>query len=214
MTATLRSIAGAQPATRIDAAHTALVLIDFQNEYFSGGVPIPDGLSALRQAQALVQLADAHGMPVYHVRHINPGPLFTRGSLMAQIHVGLTPAAHHHVVDKTTVSTFASTDLHAQLQARGITTLIVAGLMTHMCVSTMTRDARQFGANNYNVLVVADACATRDIDGWDGGVVSHQTLHRATLTALSDNFAQVLNTADLLALPITNHAKQPFAKEA
>ena len=211
MTATLRSIVGAQPATQIDAAHTALVLIDFQNEYFTGRLPIPDGLGALRQAVKLVEQADAHGIPVYHVRHVNDGPLFTRGSLMSQIHGELTPAAHHHVVQKTTVSTFASTDLHAQLQARGITTLIVAGLMTHMCVSTMARDARQFGLRSYNVLVAADACATRDIDGWDGGVVSHQELHRATLTALSDNFAQVLNTADVLALPVT---AQPMAKEA
>jgi len=211
MTATLRSIAGAQPAAQIDAAHTALVLIDFQNEYFMGRLPIPDGLAALGQAVKLVEHADAHGIPVYHVRHISDGALFTRGSLMSQIHGELTPAAHHRVVQKTTTSTFASTDLHGQLQARGITTLIVAGLMTHMCVSTMARDARQFGVSSYNVLLAADACATRDIDGWDDGVVSHQELHRVTLTALSDNFAQVLNTADLLALPVS---AQPMAKEA
>ena len=211
MTATLRSLSGAQPATQIDAAHTALVLIDFQNEYFMGRLPIPDGLAALRQAVKLVQHADMHGIPVYHVRHISDGALFARGSLMSQIHGELTPAVHHRVVQKTTVSTFASSDLHGQLQARGITTLIVAGLMTHMCVSTMARDARQFGVNSYNVLLAADACATRDIDGWDGGVVGHRELHRVTLTALSDNFAQVLTTADLLALPIS---AQPMAKEA
>lgn len=211
MTATLRSMAGAQPATRIDPAHTALVLIDFQNEYFTGRLPIPDGPAALAQARRLLHMADAHGMPVYHVQHISDGALFSRGSRMAQIHAELTPAAHHHVVQKTTTSTFASTGLHAQLQARGVTTLILAGLMTHMCISTMARDARQFGLHSYNVLLAADACATRDIEGWNGGVVSHQSLHHATLTALSDNFAQVLNTADLLALPVTT---QPLAKEA
>jgi len=208
MTATLRSIAGLQPAQNIDAAHAALVLIDFQNEYFTGRLPIPDGLAALNHAAQLVKLADAHGIPVYHVQHLNGvnAPVFARGSQMAEIHAGLTPARQHYVVQKTTVSTFASTDLDAQLRARGVTTLIVAGLMTHMCVSTMARDARQFGPKNYNVLVVADASATRDIDGWDGGVVRHQDIHRATLTALAANFAQVLTTADLLALPVVDAA--------
>ena len=105
MTATLRSMAGAQPATRIDPAHTALVLIDFQNEYFTGRLPIPDGPAALAQTRRLLHMADAHGMPVYHVQHISDGALFSRGSRMAQIHAELTPAAHHHVVQKTTTST-------------------------------------------------------------------------------------------------------------
>lgn len=207
-TQTIRSIAGVRRAGSIDPASTALVLIDFQNEYYSGRLPIPDGLAALRNALRLVAHADAHGMPVFHIQHIGAasGPLFADGSAMAEIHPALAPArppSQHHVLRKTTVSSFASTDLHAQLQARGIRTLLIAGLMTHMCVSTTTRDARQFGALSYDVLLAADACATRDIDAWDGaGVVSHRELHHATLTALADNFAQVMNTADLLALPV------------
>ncbi len=205
MSPTIRSIAGARPATAIDPASTALVLIDFQNEYYSGRLPIPDGEAALGNAARLMRLADAQGMPVFHIQHIGAaaGPLFADGSALAEIHADLAPQPHHQVLRKTTTSSFASTDLHAQLQARGIRTLIIAGLMTHMCVSTATRDARQFGAKSYNVLLAADACATRDIDAWDGnGVVSHRDLHRVTLTALSDNFAQVLNTAEVLALPV------------
>ena len=123
MSQTLRSIAGARPAMTIDPAGTALVLIDFQNEYFSGRLPIPDGLAALHNAARLVWLADAHGMPVFHIQHIGPahGALFADGSAEAQIHAGLAPAPHHHVLRKATTSSFASTDLHAQLQARGST---------------------------------------------------------------------------------------------
>jgi nicotinamidase-related amidase len=205
MTRTIRSIGGALPASHIDPRSTAVVLIDFQNEYYDGRLPIPDGLAAARHAAQLVRLADRHGMPVFHVQHIGAagGPLFADGSALAEIHPLLSPAPQHHVLRKTTVSTFASTDLDAQLRAAGVRTLIIAGLMTHMCVSTAVRDARQFGAaRNYNVLVAADACATRDIDGWDGGVVAHRDLHRATLTALSDNFAEVLSTAAILDLPV------------
>ncbi|MES2076071.1 MAG: isochorismatase family protein [Pseudomonadota bacterium] len=204
MSPTIRSIAGLRAATSLDAASTALVLIDFQNEYYSGRLPIPDGLPALRQAARLAALADRHAMPVFHIQHINPAgaALFAAGGALAEIHTELTPAPQHHVLRKSTTSSFASTDLHAQLQARGIKTLIIAGLMTHMCVSTAARDARQFGASSYNVIVAADACATRDIDGWNGGVTSHRELHNVTLTALSDNFADIMPTAAILDLTV------------
>ena len=205
MTQTIRSIGGAQATSGIEARSTALVLIDFQNEYFTGRLPLPEGEAALRQAAALMRFADRHGIAVFHVQHVNgaASPLFAAASPAADIHAGLAQLEWHRVVRKTTVSTFASTDLDAQLRALGVKTLIVAGLMTHMCVSTMVRDARQFGGDrNYSVLLAADACATRDIEGWDGGVVSHWVLHGATLTALSDNFAEVLPTAAILDLPI------------
>ncbi len=204
MSRTIRSIAGLRAATSLDAASTALVLIDFQNEYYSGRLPIPDGLAALRQAARLAALADRHGMPVFHIQHISPAgaALFAAGGALAEIHAELTPAPHHHVLSKSTTSSFASTDLHAQLQARSIKTLIIAGLMTHMCVSTAARDARQFGASSYNVIVAADACATRDIDSWNGGVTGHRELHNTTLTALSDNFADIMPTAAILDLTV------------
>lgn len=205
MTQSIRSIGGALPALSLDPASTALVLIDFQNEYFDGRLPIPDGAAALRHAAQLVRLADKHGMPVFHIQHVGPSdsPLFATGSALADIHADLTPAPQHRVLRKSTVSSFASTDLDAQLRAAGVRTLIITGLMTHMCVSTTVRDARQFGGTrNYDVLVAADACATRDIDGWNGGVVPHAVLHNATLTALSDNFAEVLTTAAILDLSV------------
>ncbi|MET3132286.1 nicotinamidase-related amidase [Oxalobacteraceae bacterium GrIS 1.11] len=204
MIQTIRSIGGSSAATSIGAASSALLLIDFQNEYFSGRLPIPDGLAALRNARRLVGLADAHGMPVFHIQHVGAaaGPLFADGGALVDFHAELQPAPHHHVLRKTTTSSFASTDLHAQLQARGIKNLIIAGLMTHMCVSTATRDARQFGTLSYNTIVAADACATRDLPGWDGGVVGHAALHHATLSALADNFAEILRTAQILELPV------------
>lgn len=202
MTETIRNIVGTAATRAIDAASSALLLIDFQNEYFSGRLPIPDGLAALRNARRLVDMADARAIPVFHIQHVGGagGPLFADGGPMVEIHAELRPAPHHSVLRKTTTSSFASTDLHAQLQARGVKTLIIAGLMTHMCVSTATRDARQFGALSYNNIVAADACATRDLPGWDGGVLGHAALQHATLSALADNFADILRSDAILAL--------------
>lgn len=197
----MRAISGAPPVAAIDPSSTALIVIDFQMEYFEGGrLPIPDGHAALARAKELVALADEHRMPVFHVQHLNPagGALFAKDGDRIAFHTDLRPAPHHAVVQKTTASSFASTDLHRQLQAKGVGTLIVCGLMTHMCVSTTTRDAKPLG---YQVLVAGDACATRDIAAWDDGVLCHQDLHRAALTALADGFADVMPTTRIVALP-------------
>lgn len=199
---TMRTIGGAPHAAALDPNSTALIVIDFQLEYFDGGrLPIPDGHAAMARAGQLVALADEHGMPVFHVQHLGPdgGPLFARDGEHAAFHPAIRPAPRHAVVRKTTTSSFASTDLHLQLQAKNIGTLIICGLMTHMCVSTATRDAKPLG---YQVLVAGDACATRDIDAWDGGLLSHRDLHRAALTALSDGFADVLPTTRIMELPV------------
>ena len=199
---TMRAISGATAATALDAHATALVVIDFQREYFDGGrLRIPDGDAALAQAKRLIRFADTHRMPVFHVQHLTPAgsALFAQDGACAAFHPEIQPQPHHTIVRKTTASSFASTDLHVQLQAKGIKTLIICGLMTHMCVSTTARDARPLG---YQVLVAGDACATRDIDAWDGGIVGHAELHRAALTAVADSFAEVLPTARLTALAV------------
>jgi nicotinamidase-related amidase len=199
---TMRALNGAPQAKAIDPASTALIVIDFQMEYFAGGkLPIPDGHAALARAMELVALADEHQMPVFHVQHLGAagGALFAKDGEQVAFHPDLQPAPHHAVAQKTTASSFASTDLHQRLQAKGIRTLIICGLMTHMCVSTATRDARPLG---YLVLVAGDACATRVISAWDGGMLRHQDLHRAALTALADGFAEVLPSARIAALPI------------
>lgn len=199
---TLRAISGAPATTALRAKTTALLVIDFQLEYFEGGrLPIPDGHAAMARAKQLIAFADAQGMPVFHIQHIGPagGPLFAEDGEQVAFHPGIQPAPHHSVVQKTTASSFASTDLHRQLQAKDIKTLIISGLMTHMCVSTAARDARPLG---YQVLVAGDASATRTIDAWDGGVVNHAELHRAALTEVSDSFGEVLLTEKITALAV------------
>ena len=199
---TLRALAGAPTTSTLRAQTTALLVIDFQLEYFEGGrMPIPDGRAAMAKAKALIAFADAHGMPVFHIQHLGPegSPLFARNGETVAFHSGILPSPHHTVVQKTTASSFASTDLHKQLQEKDVKSLIICGLMTHMCVSTAARDARPLG---YQVLVAGDACATRAIDAWDGGVIGHAELHRAALTEISDSFGEVLKTEQITTLDV------------
>lgn len=197
--ATIRTMTGSAPTEAIEAHKTALIVIDFQKEYFSGRMPIPNGEAALARARELIEWADAKKMNVYHIQHVTPkgAPIFAQDGETVAFHPEIEPATHHHVLCKTSVSAFPSTDLDARLKVDGIDTLVIAGLMTHACVSGAARDAVPLG---YDVIVASDACATRDIAGPDGKVISHDVLHGASLVTLSDTFAEILDTRTITAL--------------
>lgn len=92
------------------------------------------------------------------------------------------------VADKPGPSAFfpGTCDLHDQLTARGITTLLVTGTVTNVCVESTVRDASALG---YRVVLVADACAAgRDQD------------HNATLHVVYRSFGDVRCTDDVLSL--------------
>ncbi|MDT4834818.1 isochorismatase family protein [Ensifer sp. 22564] len=196
---TIRTIAGAPAPESLDPAKTALLVIDFQNEYFAGRMPIPDGEKALANAKRLIERADTEGMKVYHVKHVTPAgsPVFAEDSATSDFHRDIRPAANHSVVRKSSVSVFASTDLGEQLKKTGVDTLVIIGLMTHACVAGAARDAVPLG---FNVIVAADACATRDLDTSDGDVVPHAMLHRASLATIDDTFGDILTTDQILSL--------------
>jgi nicotinamidase-related amidase len=197
---TIRTMAGASTPENLSPAKTALLVIDFQREYFDGRMPIPDGARALANAKRLIGRADASGMPVYHVQHVTPAgaPIFAVDGETVAFHPDILPAPHHRTVRKSSVSVFPTTDIDAQLKADGVSTLVVTGLMTHACVAGAARDAVPLG---YAVIVAADACATRAITGPDGKTVSHTELHRSSLVSLADTFADILDTDAILALP-------------
>jgi len=69
---------------------------------------------------------------------------------------------------------------------------VLAGFMTHMCVSSTARAALDLG---YQTTVVADACATRDLPRPGGGTIAAADLHAAELAALADRFAIVCDAA-------------------
>lgn len=197
---TIRAIAGASLPQSLDPARTAVLAIDFQNEYFTGKMPIPNGKAALENAKRIIALADQENMPVWHIQHTLPAgaPVFAEDSETFQIHPDIQPAPHHNVLRKTSVSVFPTTDLDAQLKRAGIETLIVTGLMTHACVAGAARDAVPLG---YGVIVAGDAAATRDLDMADGRSVGHEALHNAALATIEDTFGDILSTEQILSLP-------------
>ncbi len=177
---------------------TALLLIDIQNDYFAGGRMVLSGPdAAARQAATLLAHFRSTARPVVHVRHValRPGATFflpdTEG---AAIHSLVEPLAGETVIEKHQPNSFLETGLEAHLGSIGATSLVIAGMMTHMCVDSTTRAASERGLD---CVVVSDACATKDLT-IAGVSVEAGSVHAAFLAALDGSFATVQSTADTL----------------
>lgn len=193
---TLLELAGAVPPIPALSAAT-LILIDVQNEYRAGPLRLAAVEPAIAKSAALLAAVRAAGGRVVHVAHAGrPGGPFDRAATRGAFVDEIVPAPGEAIVEKTRVSAFVGTDLAVRLPAPGSAPLIVAGFMTHNCVSSTVRDAADRG---FAVTVVADACTTRDLPRPDGGTLAAADLHLAGLVALSDRCARVVDLAELLA---------------
>jgi nicotinamidase-related amidase len=189
---TLRDLAGAS-ATPPKLADSTLVLIDAQQEYVTGRLPLAGVEAALREAGALLAAARAAGATVVHVQHKGrAGGLFDPDGPYFAINEAVAPRPGESLVHKGLPNAFAGTDLEALLKAGGARSLVFAGFMTHMCISSSVRAALDLG---YASTVVAGACATRDLPDGQGGVVTAASLHRAEMAALADRFALIVESA-------------------
>lgn len=202
----LRQIVGVPANLHADAtlvaAKTAVVFIDYQNEYRQGPLALPDEPLASRAARQLRAWADRAGIAVIHVLHRAPAtaPIFAPDTHGAAPIEGLAPAAGETVIYKHLPSSFTGTGLADVLEAGGIETLLVAGYMTHNCVDSTAREAFHRG---YRVGVVADASATRDLPGLAGSTIPAATVHAAVLAGLGDRIAEIVDVATLEAMTLS-----------
>lgn len=179
-------------------SQSALVIIDAQGEYRSGRMALPGIDPALARIADLLARARAAGAPIFHVAQIGQaGTLFDPGTERGAILPQAVPIAGEAVVMKRLPNAFAGTELHERLQQAGRNTLILAGFMTHMCISATARAALDLG---YQTTVIADATATRALPAPDGGAaISSDTVHRTALAELADRFTAVAASRDITA---------------
>jgi len=194
---TLLQMAGA-PLTPSSLSESTLVIIDAQNEYRTGALPLTGVDAAVGEIEALLKRARAAGTPIVHVQHKGkPGGAFDlddeRGGIMRE----LAPECAEPVVQKPLPNAFAQTDFAEKLEAAGRKQLIITGFMTHMCVSSTARAALDHG---YRVTIPASMVATRDLPAPDGnGVMKAEDISRYALTELSDRFAIIARDAAAIA---------------
>ena len=182
---------------------TALLIVDFQNDYFptfpGAKWPLDNTEAAAANAAKLLAAFRAQGLPVFHIRHefaSTDAPFFQPGSEGAQIHASMAPFEGEAVILKHHVNSFLGTDLQAQLQQRGIKRLFIVGAMSHMCIDAATRAAADLG---YECHLAHDACATLAME-WGGIKVPAAQVHAAFMAALQFGYAQVQSTDELLEM--------------
>ena len=186
---TLRGLSGLSPEPA-SLKKAALILIDIQNTYRDGVLRLTGVEPAVAQAKILLRRAREAETPVIHIRHnAGPGSPFDITAASGQICEEVVPQDGEAVLTKAFPSAFVGTDLEDRLKRAGVTDLILAGFMTHMCVSATAKAALDLG---YRTTVVAGASATRDLPDPLGGAMPAEQVHRAALTALADRFAIVV----------------------
>jgi len=173
-----------------DISRTALLCVDYQRDFLAAegmcairGLPVDVLASVIAPARQAQAAARSAGMTVAHLREAylpdlsdlnafrkardtivgQPGPLgrfLIRGEPGTQIIPELAPAAGEVAFDKPGFSGFYRTELHAALQARSVTHLVIMGITTQCCIESTLRSAVDLG---YFPLLLADCCAAYEV---------------------------------------------------
>jgi len=183
--------------------NAALLVLDLQRFFAepASHAYLPALDAVLPRIRQLISAFHAAGRPVVLTRHgtDSTSPEGATRSMMqrwwrddliqgeerAQLIAALADDPRDLELDKSRYSAFSQTRLHEWLDERGCDTVVVTGVMTHLCCETTTRDAFM---HDLAPVVVADGCATQD-----------EELHLGALRSLCHGFAVVTSTDQVLA---------------
>ena len=178
------------------ASRRALIVIDVQQEYFSGPLEIqypPHATSLPRIAQA-IDLATAAGIPVVAVQHTmgEGAPVFDPAQPGFRLHPEIESrrTGEWKSIVKRYGTVFAGTDLLPWLREREIDTITLVGYMTNNCVLASAAEAETHGLA---AEVLSDATGAINIAN-EAGFADAETVHTTLMTLLNSNFAAVADT--------------------
>lgn len=196
---------------RVNPRHTALVLVDIQNDFCSEGgfshrtygrmpamadvIPrLKDFLSQVRKAKVpivfvqLVRDEKTNSGPFKEVMARNGQKEFAchSGTWGAQLVDGIQPRKGEWVVEKNEKSAFMGTNFEVALKNLGIKTIVLCGGATNICLGTTAYDGFMLG---YYVVVLRDLSR---------GSTDH--LHRAALANIDRSFGQVVSSKEVLKI--------------
>ncbi|MFE9389049.1 isochorismatase family protein [Streptomyces sp. NPDC006784] len=174
-----------------------VLMIDFQQTYRTGVMTLEGAEPALAAGARLLAAAREAGAPVVHI--VNDGgegsPYDIRADIGA-VSPEVAPAGEEPVVVKQFPDAFRDTGLQQTLRDLGAgDDLVLAGFMTHMCVTFTAQGAFNLG---YRPTVVAEATATRPLSAPDGSTLPAAALQTASLTTVADLFGTVAPTLEHL----------------
>lgn len=173
----------------------ALLIIDVQNDYFPGGkCQLYKPELALDTIKNLLQEFRKRKLPIIYIQHESiQGTFFNPDTEGIKIHHDIEPLSKEIIVTKHYPNSFYKTDLQNKLVENEVTELVVCGMMTHMCVDTTVRAAKDYG---YKVTLVSDACATKDLE-WDNSTLSAEFVQKTYMASLNQKFAKIVLGSEL-----------------
>jgi nicotinamidase-related amidase len=178
----------------IDPKRTAIVLIEFQNDFTSEGGVLHDAVGdvmeqtgMLENTRALVEAAREAGATIVHapitfapgygelsehpygiLKGVVDSTAFVKGEWGAEIVDSLAPQEGDVVVEgKRGLDTFATTNLDFILRARGITTIALGGFLTNCCVESTMRTGYEKG---YEVITLSDCVAATSAEEHENAI--------------------------------------------
>jgi nicotinamidase-related amidase len=207
----------------IDPKHTAVVLIEYQNDFTSEGGALHEAVKDVMQStdmlentRRLVQAARAAGATIVHAPitfvhgygELAPQPYgilkgvvdstaFVKGEWGAEIVDALSPREGDVIVEgKRGLDTFATTNLDFILRARGITTIALGGFLTNCCVESTMRTGYEKG---YEVITLSDCVAATSAEEHDNAIQFDFPMFSEVMT--SEAFAGELEGAPVTPSP-------------
>lgn len=156
----------------------------------------------------LLKFWRSRNLPVVHLKHGSeePNSSLRKGSVGSEFKKGLEPLAAEMIFQKSRNSGFADTELKAFLEKEKIQTVVLVGFSLNHCVDATARSASDFG---FVVYLVADATVTFERIGPDGQRLSAHALESAILANLNQEFAAVIQSAELLRGIESAHSESP-----
>ena len=173
----------------------ALVVIDVQNEYFTGALPITHPAGHLAQILRVMDAAEGRIPTVVIQHHFTDKPIFRKGTPEWELHPEVAARPRDVLIEKTLPGSFTHTTLEAWLRERGITTVSIAGYMTHMCCDTTARQAVHRG---FQVEFLSDATGTLSLTNSAGSVTAEE-LQRAILCSQQMLLSEVLTSSEWIS---------------
>src|SRR3954453_15714030 len=161
----------------------ALVIVDIQRDYFPGGnMPLHEPEAAAAKAGQVLEAFRAAGEPVVHVQHLSPAGagFLEEGTDGAEIMAPVAPHEGGTLITKRGPNSFLGTDLEQHLRSLDVEEVVVAGMMTSMCVDAPTRAGADLG---FKMTLGPDACTAPDLE-FGGRHVDAQDVHASFVAAL------------------------------
>lgn len=206
--------AGNVTTSTMDWKSAALIVVDMQNDFVRSGAPleVSSALGTIPAQKALVNVFRSHRLPVVYTKFLShphyyllwewspqckpPTKCCWKGHQRFYNDIGanrdcteiideLTPSPGDTIVEKFGYGAFHGTSLDETLRSLGVTSLVVVGTVTQICVEETAREAFHYG---YRTTMVEDGVSSFAPD-----------LHAATLKNFAMKFGWVSKSETVIS---------------